>query len=355
MPPALPHPPTIIEVYTPFFVGTLVNVFLYGIVTTQTYTYYRTSQNDRFWMKLLVIYLFVLETANSLLDIGLIFEPLLLNFGNQDVIANAPWTLRLDGLTTALISTPVQIFMAWRIQLIMETVTPMLIIAALALASLTGSVWLTIAVSMFPQFDKFNDFRAAPTLWLVSSAVADIAIACGLVYGLSKNRTGFAVLNDQIDRIIRIAVQTGSLTALTSLIDAIVFLSIPNTTVFFAWDLTLSKIYTTTLLSSLNARASSRLAERNKLHEPNALFSSQSGSSDQQLTFNNPRASRYLPPQPQVPKISEENSDSIELPSRALSPTRRDRGRPHTDFNIMVTHSTISDHEGVIYPPNKPF
>ncbi|KAJ3806516.1 hypothetical protein F5876DRAFT_80623 [Lentinula aff. lateritia] len=237
MPPAPPQPPTVIQVYTPFFVGTFLNIFLYGVAVSQ------------------VLYLFVLDTVNSFCDIGLLFEPLLLDFGNQDVVATSPWSewdgpfflhdefepecvrpcdlaLRLDVISTALISTPVQIFMAWRIKIIMETIIPTVIINILAISSLTGSIWLAIAVSNTPQYAKFDDFRAAPSLWLISSAIADIAIACCLVYGLSKKRTGFAVLNDQIDRIIRVTVQTGSLTALTALIDVIVFLSVPNTMVF---------------------------------------------------------------------------------------------------------------------------
>ncbi|KAJ3782740.1 hypothetical protein GGU10DRAFT_362938 [Lentinula aff. detonsa] len=360
MPPAPPHPPTVLEVYTPFFVGTFLNIFLYGIAVTQMYTYYRTSKRDTLWIKLLILYLFVFEMINSICDIGLIFESLLLKFGDPNIVVTSPWTLRLDGISTTLISTPVQIFMAWRIQIIMETVIPAVIIVVLALSSLTGSIWLAVAVSSSPQFAKFNDFRAAPSLWLISSAIADIAIACCLVYGLSKKRTGFAVLNDQIDRIIRVTLQTGSLTALTALIDVIVFLSVPDTTIFFAWDLTLCKLYTTTLLSSLNARASSRNAGMNKINEPNALFSSETSS---RLTFNqNTRNSRYNPQQ--LPKNNAGFSEEqYELSSRPRSPLRRERDRlalrdlaPPTDFNVnvLVSHSTIRDTPGeAIYPPPK--
>ncbi|KAJ3981906.1 hypothetical protein F5890DRAFT_1611495 [Lentinula detonsa] len=374
MPPAPPHPPTVLEVYTPFFVGTFLNIFLYGIAVTQVGA--RDPQLTM-WLilmskdvhllpdfeKLLILYLFVFETMNSICDIGLIFESLLLKFGDPNIVATSPWTLRLDGISTktkTLISTPVQIFMAWRIQIIMETVIPAVIIVVLALSSLTGSIWLAVAVSSSPQFAKFNDFRAAPSLWLISSAIADIAIACCLVYGLSKKRTGFAVLNDQIDRIIRVTLQTGSLTALTALIDVIVFLSVPDTTIFFAWDLTLCKLYTTTLLSSLNARASSRNAEMNKINEPNALFSSETSS---RLTFNqNTRNSRYNPQQ--LPKNNAGFSEEqYELSSRSRSPLRRERDRlalrdlaPPTDFNVnvLVSNSTIRDTPGeAIYPPPK--
>ncbi|KAJ4490978.1 hypothetical protein J3R30DRAFT_164082 [Lentinula aciculospora] len=344
MPPAPPHPPTVMQVYAPFFVGTFLNIFLYGIAVTQMYTYHRTSKGDKPWMKLLVLYLFVMETINSVCDIGLVFEPLLLNFGNPNIVATSPWTLRLDGVSTTLISTPVQIFMAWRIKIIMETAIPAAVIVILAISSLIGSVWLAVAVSNTPQYANFDEFRGAPSLWLISSAVADIAIACYLVYGLAKKRTGFAVLNDQIDRIIRVTIQTGSLTALTALIDVIVFLSVPETTIFFAWDLTLSKLYTTTLLSSLNARSSAINAERNKLNEPNALFSSEASS---HLTFNqnnSVRVPRYNPQQ--VPKVGSYSEDQLSFRDAA----------PSTDFNVLVSHSTISENTGqAIYPPSKLF
>ncbi|KAJ3757342.1 hypothetical protein EV360DRAFT_84110 [Lentinula raphanica] len=82
-----PSPPSIIGVYTPIFVGMLLDVFLYGIVVAQIYT-------DKLWIKLFVLYLFVAETINSISDIGLIFEPFLLKSDDPNSTLNTPWTLR---------------------------------------------------------------------------------------------------------------------------------------------------------------------------------------------------------------------------------------------------------------------
>ncbi|KAJ3759898.1 hypothetical protein EV360DRAFT_81694 [Lentinula raphanica] len=205
-PPAPPHSPTVIEVYTPFVVGTLMNIFLYGVAVSQ----YRTSKQDPLVWKLLVFYLFVFDTFNSICDIGLIVDSLLLKSGDPSIVAVSPWTLRLDGLSTVilisihlispptngrilqtLVSTPVQIFMAWRIRIITEKNLPVAFISDVTVASdsysllaAAGSIWLTVSVSNSPQFAKFNSFRAAPILWLVGSAVADIAISICLVYSL---------------------------------------------------------------------------------------------------------------------------------------------------------------------------
>ncbi|KAJ3968060.1 hypothetical protein EV361DRAFT_952674 [Lentinula raphanica] len=189
-PPAPPHSPTVIEVYTPFVVGTLMNIFLYGVAVSQ----YRTSKQDPLVWKLLVFYLFVFDTFNSICDIGLIVDSLLLKSGDPSIVAVSPWTLRLDGLSTTLVSTPVQIFMAWRIRIITEKNLPVAFISDVTVASdsysllaAAGSIWLTVSVSNSPQFAKFDSFRAAPILWLVGSAVADIAISICLVYSLAGN------------------------------------------------------------------------------------------------------------------------------------------------------------------------
>ncbi|KAF5345471.1 hypothetical protein D9758_013625 [Tetrapyrgos nigripes] len=121
--------------------------------------------------------------------------------------------------------------MAWRIRVVMQSWIPFVLATALAITSLVGSIWLAISVANSPQFQTFDSFKAAPITWLVASAAADILIAVCLVYGLSKKRSKVSQLNDQIDRIIRFAVQTGAITAVAALADAIVFVSVPHTTV----------------------------------------------------------------------------------------------------------------------------
>lgn len=47
-----------------------------------------------------------------------------------------------------------------------------------------GGIWTTISVTLEPQFQQFDNFRAAPALWLVTSACGDVAITVCLVYSL---------------------------------------------------------------------------------------------------------------------------------------------------------------------------
>ncbi|KAE9407174.1 hypothetical protein BT96DRAFT_1014287 [Gymnopus androsaceus JB14] len=351
-----PVPPAAVvtQIYAPMFVGAFLSSVLYGIVLVQMYTYFQLSHNDRLWMKLLLFYLLIMETVTTVCDLGIVFEPLLLKFGQEDVLITSPWFLRTNGLFTCLISTPVQIFMAWRIKIIMQTMIPFVIIVFVALCALAGGTWLVVTASRFPEFAEFNSSPEAPTLWLVSTAVADIMIACCLVYGLSRKRTGFSVLNSHIDRIIRVTVQTGSLTAITALADAIVFLSVSNTTIFFSWDLMLSKLYTNTLLSSLNARGVSQAAGQ-KHAGPNAFNNNQAVSLPSRFSRAVPPYNSFLQLDNPASKTQEEVYELADDPTAVEDNVEQHRSSYGNKFSITITRTSITDVDGVIngpvYPP----
>jgi len=90
--------------------------------------------------------------------------------------------------------------------------------------------------------------------WLAASAATDIIITASLVHSLLRKRTGYAASDDIINRIIRLSVQTGLITAVSATMDMALFLLLKGKTWNFIWDLALSKLYSNTLLSTLNAR-----------------------------------------------------------------------------------------------------
>ncbi|KAK0235368.1 hypothetical protein EDD85DRAFT_73655 [Armillaria nabsnona] len=283
-------PSPIVEIYAPLMVGAFVTSVLYGVTVMQMYIYYQTSQKDPRWMRLFVFYLLLAETTNTILDVGIVFEPLILRYGSEIPLIRSPLPLQLtDGVMTVLISTPVQMFMAWRIRIITKSRIPALVIAVFSLTAMAGGIWTTVSVSLQPDYQQFADFRAAPITWLVSSAVTDILVSCFLVYSLSRKRNAFS--NDIISRLIRYNVQTGTITSIAALADAIVFITDSNATVFFSWDLCIAKLYSLSLLSSLNARSS---AQALKAYEPNPLFNSSEESSNS-LHFRAPPLMNVAP------------------------------------------------------------
>ncbi|KZP33396.1 hypothetical protein FIBSPDRAFT_1035981 [Athelia psychrophila] len=69
-----------------------------------------------------------------------------------------------------------------------------------------------------------------------------------------KSKTGFSsTSNDIVNKIIRLTVQTGAITAIWAAIDLIVYLT-DNTGTHLIFNVPLSKLYSNSLMSSLNTR-----------------------------------------------------------------------------------------------------
>ncbi|KAG6915779.1 hypothetical protein DXG01_009861 [Tephrocybe rancida] len=159
-----------------------------------------------------------------------------------------------DPLLTVIISTPIQIFIAYRIKIISRQTWLAGAICCLAIASLGGGVWLTATVVHIRRYARKPELHWPAMLWLLASAIADITITVSLTLNLARRRTGFAGTDDAINRIIRLTIQTGFITAVFATLDVICFLALPHTTINFVWDFALSKLYTNALMSTLNAR-----------------------------------------------------------------------------------------------------
>ncbi|KAF9064988.1 hypothetical protein BDP27DRAFT_1332745 [Rhodocollybia butyracea] len=252
-----PSPATL---FAPLLIGTLLNAILLGVTSLQTLYYFQTyCKNDPWWFKLLISYLMVAELANTAFDIDIVYESLITHYGS--LVPITPQFLPADALTTALISTPVQLFMAWRIKKITKSTVLCAIVTFAALCSLGGGVWLSISSINNSPFKHGpspvpSALEIAPVaIWLTSSGVTDLLITVIIAASMfRKRRQHRSTYDPYINRVIRLSIQAGAVTALAVFLNLTIFLSLPGSSIFFIWDLTISKLYTNSLLTSLNCR-----------------------------------------------------------------------------------------------------
>ncbi|PCH39978.1 hypothetical protein WOLCODRAFT_150029 [Wolfiporia cocos MD-104 SS10] len=242
------------ETYGPIFVGCVLNILLYGIMITQTFLYFTVYKRDKLWMKLFVGLLFLCDTLNCAFDIAFTYMPLVNGFGNIPGLNQATWVFGTDPAMTAIIALLVQMFFAWRVKILTGSVPATCFIMFCSFCQWCGGLGTSIAVGMFPEFTHFQRFEVIVIIWLAFSAVADSAITAALVWHLRKHKTGFSQTDDIVNKIIRLTVQTGLVTALCAIIDLILFLASPSG-LHLIFNLPLSKLYTNSLMSSLNSRA----------------------------------------------------------------------------------------------------
>ncbi|KAJ7576696.1 hypothetical protein C8J56DRAFT_972587, partial [Mycena floridula] len=199
-------------------VGVFLSTVLYGMFTYLE----KSSKRDSIWTRGLVLCLFLCITLNTAFDMVAVYQPLLQQFGT--------------------------------------------------------SICITIEASFKLDVSQFSELRIViGIIWLVSSAIADLIITGVLIYSLHVRKSGCNTsLDAYVNRIIRSTAQTGALTTIFALTDALVFVILK---VFhLSLGLALPYFYISTILSSLNARDSWINRENVLLPASSNDIRSQSGS-----------------------------------------------------------------------------
>jgi len=117
----------------------------------------------------------------------------------------------------------------------------------------TGAIATSFEVGRTPHFVDFRDFKSVVIIWLASSAITDLIITTFLVWYLQTHKSGFKKSNLIINRIIRLTVQTGLITSFIATLDLVFFLASPSG-LHLMFNFPLCKLYSNSLMSSLNAR-----------------------------------------------------------------------------------------------------
>ncbi|KAJ7573974.1 hypothetical protein C8J56DRAFT_980396 [Mycena floridula] len=237
----------------PLLIGLTVNVLLYGIMLVQSYLYVKTYFKDPLWIRCYVWVLLLVDTLNTGFLFVYLYNSVIRCFADDTALTTANWVFATDPAMTAIIGSMVQLFFAWRISVLRVRHWVVFFTISCAIIGFLAGTSTSVAIGFVPEFSLFQRFRAAVIVWLLSAACGDIVITWTMVNYLRDHRTGYAATDDRIEQIIRLTIQTGMLTAVWSIVDLCVYLGDP-TGMHLAFNLPLSKLYSNSLMSSLNAR-----------------------------------------------------------------------------------------------------
>lgn len=204
------------------------------------------------WIQLYVLALFTADTMNSIFNIWWLYDCHVLRFGNFESLLRANWLFSTDPAMTGLIAAMVQLFFAWRVQVLLKKIWLTGIICILAFCVALGGVGSGVAATNTLVVD-FQKYSWIVTPWLICSAVCDVLITLSLIWKLRRETGAWSPTDDILNQIIRHTIQNGLVTSVWSTVDLIVFLADP-TALHLAFNYPLAKLYTNTALSSLNAR-----------------------------------------------------------------------------------------------------
>lgn len=241
----------------PILLGGMINTFLCGALVMQCNFYFSSFPEDRRWLRALVLYLLAMNLANTGFDMALVWHYTIKLFGDYDGIKRSMWLYTIEPVMTVMISTVTQIFYAWRIARLTGRTWVGAIIVAAAFAQLGAGIGGSIGFTVVKDFNLFPRFKTTVIVWLGLSAVTDVTITTLLVWYLRTHRTGFPTTDSVIARLVRLTIQSGLITTVCAVADLVTFLCLDdNLHIFF--QLLLCKMYSTTLMATLNARTDSK-------------------------------------------------------------------------------------------------
>ncbi|KAJ7882637.1 hypothetical protein B0H14DRAFT_2703514, partial [Mycena olivaceomarginata] len=250
--------------------GQLFNYALLGCVTIQVYVYVLAFPHDKIVVKALVYSVFFLDLLQTGFATHYAWYVLAGGWGNPLALLSTPWTLATIAPLTALVSFLVQLFYSWRIWVISHGQKRFIPILAIIVLTATASCiagWYTgivlpnagsgpLAQINFKRSIKTFDLDPAVTTWLAGAMACDIIITITLVVQLAIRRNEALVATKRIvHRTIRMAIETGAITSVAVTIELALILNLTTTSWYFMLGMLITKIYSNSLLASLNSRS----------------------------------------------------------------------------------------------------
>ncbi|KDR86152.1 hypothetical protein GALMADRAFT_132737 [Galerina marginata CBS 339.88] len=236
----------------------------------QTYLYYVYYPKDGQVTKLLVAFIWFLETVHfAFMSFGIYFY-LVTNYFNPAGLVDGHWTLYLSLLVNIVIVTAVHSFFITRIMRLCEpkfrrwvaSVLGVLVVCNFAFG--TETVVFLFKIKEISRIPEIKLFAATP--FAVFAVAGDISIAALLCYLLYGSRTGFRGTDTILTTLIIYAVERCVLTAAAAVIEVIVFSIKPHSLWFVAIDFVVGRLYANSLLATLNSRASVQAIRGDSIH-----------------------------------------------------------------------------------------
>ncbi|KIJ41270.1 hypothetical protein M422DRAFT_255776 [Sphaerobolus stellatus SS14] len=278
-------PINIQPLYGPALVGLVLTAFLSGLVTLQTFFYYRHYLQDPTSLKFYVFFVWLLEITHLIVVFLFVYYYTVLHWGDLKVIGHLTWSWSTQFLLNSFIMALCQFFLIYRVYILSGRNSLLVaILAFFGIIQAAMGIWTFVdglngqTMRDFLDFNVQTDKSAHARLLgiplgdLLSAGVCDTLIAGAVVWYLKGNRTKWN--QGLVDKILVYAVGTGALTSICVYITlALVstmtlasskyllntllnpqFVAFPTQFFTLAINFPLGQVYTNSILSSLNVR-----------------------------------------------------------------------------------------------------
>ncbi|PBK79700.1 hypothetical protein ARMGADRAFT_950487, partial [Armillaria gallica] len=247
-------------------VGCLLNWGLFGTLSVQLYLYYLAFPNDRRFTKCTVYGIYVIEFGQTILVAYDMFATFGYGFGDMDSLTSVHFYWLADTIMSAVVSCVGQVFYAYRIFIVSKSRIISILIICVSLTSFVAAIITVVYSFQAGGISDFNNWKTciAVGIWCGGSALCDVFIAICMTYYASsfslsvifllRRTTNFRRTRMLVTKIIRLTIETGSVTAVVALLSFALFVAFPYQYFYATPVLLMPKLYANTVYMVLNSR-----------------------------------------------------------------------------------------------------
>ncbi|KAJ7088053.1 hypothetical protein B0H15DRAFT_949867 [Mycena belliarum] len=249
-------PPTVSLNYTigALEIGAFTSIYLFGLVTSQVYIYFRKCAKDPWGLKLLVALVWSLDIGHTVAIASTTYTSTIAEFGRPDLLDVLPRSLDVAIALTGMIGLLEQGWFEYRLHKFSKQLALPILCFFLSILRLAGSMGLfAIALRRLPL--PAFEARAG---WLITAILAvgvsvDCTLTATLCYHLRYSPpVGFRRMTSQL---MTWTIETGIITMCGAFVLLVTFLTLKTTFIWIGCFVVLPKLYSGSLLLSLNSRA----------------------------------------------------------------------------------------------------
>ncbi|KAL1746895.1 hypothetical protein HDZ31DRAFT_61720 [Schizophyllum fasciatum] len=300
-------------------IGLIISSALYGLVFLQGYIYFRSYPGDATWLKGTVATILVMDTVATALSGRGVYNYLVTNYGHPETIGAIDPALEVESLLTVLVTFITQVFYGHSISKLAGqrryVAWIIYFIAFVALAFGVAACANNFVSVHFAGLSMTNSKARAPLasrparradrpqiisgFALGGNAVCDFAITLALCLLFTGSKTGFKPTDNILDRLLVFTINRGAVALIIQIFNFALYMWNPGNLVWAPFHFCLSKIYSISLIATLNQRDKYRQSTFTDVTS-NASFRTSSQANSTFVSQRQNRASGGIPLQLKV-------------------------------------------------------
>lgn len=279
-----PDLPDVVDIAAPLLFGVLWNWTLYGVLVVQLYVYSYNFPDDRKFLKLIVFAIFFLETLQTALSGADVYYWFASDFGNIDHLRD-PYAASFDvPIIGSIVSGTVQFFFVYRVWVLSDKKSwrYCVLITVCSTIDTIGAFAGGIYAHVAREFISGRSLQIVALTWLIGNTVTDLLIVAAMLFYLTRPRSAenAPFSNHALVKIVRLTVETNIMTTTNSVIALLMVAILPHKFYYTCPTAILGKLYSNTLLVSLNNRISIREVSSGRRALPTSRTPPTSSSND---------------------------------------------------------------------------